>query len=42
MLVSDLPDAQAEAEAAGALPGFGKRLMGTPELGEAVTRGLQG
>jgi len=40
MLVSDLADAQAEAEKAGALPGFGKRLMGTPELGEAVLRGL--
>src|SRR4051812_44306717 len=42
MLVSDLPDAQAEAEAAGALPGFGKRLMGTPKLGAAVLRGLVG
>jgi hypothetical protein len=41
-LVSDLPDAQAEAESAGALPGFGKRLMGTPKLQEAVLRGLQG
>jgi two-component system chemotaxis response regulator CheY len=27
MLVSNYPDAQAEAEAAGALPGFGKREM---------------
>jgi hypothetical protein len=41
MLVSDLPDAQAEAEKAGALPGFGKRLMGTPKLQEAVLNGLK-
>jgi hypothetical protein len=42
MLVSDLEEAQAEAVAAGAMRGFGKRLMGTPELVEEVERGLGG
>jgi hypothetical protein len=40
MLVSDLEEAQAEAVAAGAMRGFGKRLMGTPQLVEEVERGL--
>jgi DNA-binding NarL/FixJ family response regulator len=40
MLVSDHADAQAEAERAGALPGFGKSLMGTGELGERVKEAL--
>jgi DNA-binding NarL/FixJ family response regulator len=42
MLVSDRMDAQAEAVDAGALPGFGKELMGTKELIEAVEEGLEG
>jgi len=41
MLVSDLAEAQAEAVAAGAMRGFGKRLMGTRELVEEVERGLK-
>ena len=32
MLVSNFPDAQAAAQAAGALPGFGKREIGTPRV----------
>lgn len=32
MLVSNYPDAQQAAEAAGALPGFGKREIGTPRV----------
>jgi CheY-like chemotaxis protein len=34
MLVSNYPDAQAEALAAGALPGFGKKIVGKPQLVE--------
>ena len=40
MLVSDLEEAQAEAVEAGAMRGFGKRLMGTSALVEEVERGL--
>src|SRR5687767_11950548 len=32
MLVSNYPEAQAEAVAAGALPGFGKREVGSPRI----------
>jgi hypothetical protein len=32
MLVSNYPEAQAEAVAAGALPGFGKREIGSPRI----------
>jgi hypothetical protein len=32
MLVSNYPDAQKAAVAAGALPGFGKRELGTPRV----------
>jgi hypothetical protein len=32
MLVSNFPDAHAAAEAAGALPGFGKRDIGSPKV----------
>lgn len=43
MLVSNYPEAQAEAIAAGALPGFGKRELGSPRVGqilrEAVDQG---
>ncbi len=40
MLVSDYPDAQREAEQAGALKGFGKREMGSPGLAEHVKQAL--
>jgi hypothetical protein len=36
MLVSNYPEAQAEAIAAGALPGFGKRELGTPRVGQLL------
>jgi len=32
MLVSNYPEAQADAVAAGALPGFGKREIGSPRI----------
>src|SRR4051812_1688771 len=38
MLVSDYPDAQERAIKAGALPGFGKGQIGSPELAETVGR----
>lgn len=40
VLVSDLEDAQAEAVEAGAKPGFGKALLGTPALVAAVQKVL--
>jgi DNA-binding NtrC family response regulator len=40
MLISDYGDAQQQAIAAGALPGFGKSEMGSPALTEHVKRGL--
>ena len=40
MLVSDLPDAQREAEQIGALPGFGKSEIGQDSLAEAVRKAL--
>ena len=36
MLVSNYPEAQAEAVAAGALPGFGKRELGTPKVAQLL------
>ena len=36
MLVSNYPDAQAAAVAAGALPGFGKREIGGPKVKELL------
>ena len=36
MLVSNYPEAQAAAIAAGALPGFGKREIGTPRVKEIL------
>ena len=36
MLVSNLPDAQNQATAAGALPGFGKDLLTDDSLGEVL------
>ena len=40
MLVSDYPDAQEQAVRAGALPGFGKSQIGSPELAETVGQAL--
>jgi DNA-binding NarL/FixJ family response regulator len=40
MLVSDYEDAQREAEQAGALKGFGKSEMGSPQLAEHVKQAL--
>jgi two-component system chemotaxis response regulator CheY len=42
MLVSNYPESQAEAVAAGALPGFGKSALGSQETAEALKRLLQG
>jgi len=42
MLVSNYPDAQAEAERAGALPGFGKTTMYAAETKERIARALMG
>jgi hypothetical protein len=36
MLVSDFPDAQAEAVANGAVQGFGKSALGTPEVAQVL------
>jgi hypothetical protein len=41
MLVSNYPDAQAAAVAEGALPGFGKRDMGTPRVAELIREALK-
>src|SRR5882762_4581455 len=41
MLVSNYPDAQAAATAAGALPGFGKRELGTKRVTELLRDALQ-
>jgi hypothetical protein len=40
MLVSNYPEAQAAAVAAGALPGFGKREMGSPRVAELLRDAL--
>ena|SRR5688572_1941486 len=40
MLVSNYPDAQAAAVAAGALPGFGKREIGQPRVGQLIREAL--
>jgi hypothetical protein len=42
MLVSNYPEAQAEAEAAGALQGFGKRELGSPRVKQLLQSALQG
>jgi hypothetical protein len=41
MLVSNYPDAQAEAVAEGALPGFGKRELNTPRVSELLREALK-
>ena len=40
MLVSNYPEAQAAAVAEGALPGFGKRELGTPKVAELIRDAL--
>jgi DNA-binding NarL/FixJ family response regulator len=40
MLVSNYPEAQAEAVAAGALAGFGKRDIGSPKVTELLREAL--
>jgi two-component system chemotaxis response regulator CheY len=40
MLVSNYPDAQAAAVAAGALPGFGKRELGSPRVAQLIREAL--
>jgi two-component system, chemotaxis family, chemotaxis protein CheY len=40
MLVSNYPDAQAAAVAAGAVPGFGKREIGTRRVAEVIREAL--
>jgi ActR/RegA family two-component response regulator len=41
MLVSNYPEAQAAAVAAGALPGFGKREMNAPHVAQLIRDALQ-
>ncbi len=41
MLVSNYPDAQAAAVANGALPGFGKREIGSPRVIELIKGALE-
>src|SRR3954447_12569089 len=41
MLVSNYPDAQQAAVQAGALPGFGKRELGTPRVPELIRAALE-
>ena len=41
MLVSNYPEAQAAAIAEGALPGFGKREIGTPRVNELLRGALR-
>ncbi|HEX4795371.1 MAG TPA: hypothetical protein VH370_16360 [Humisphaera sp.] len=40
MLISNYPDAQAEAKAAGALAGFGKREIGSERVKQLLREGL--
>ena len=40
ILVSDYPEAQEEAKGAGALPGFGKRDIGSPTFIESICKAL--
>jgi DNA-binding NarL/FixJ family response regulator len=40
MLVSDYDDAQEEAEEEGAMPGFGKSIVGTPDFEQTVKQAL--
>ena len=40
MLISNYADAQAQALAAGAVPGFGKREIGSPRVAQVIRRAL--
>jgi two-component system, chemotaxis family, chemotaxis protein CheY len=40
MLITNYPEVQAEAVQLGALPGFGKREMGNPRVGELLRKAL--
>jgi two-component system chemotaxis response regulator CheY len=40
MLVSNYPEAQAQAVAAGAMPGFGKRELGSPRVTQLIKDAL--
>ena len=40
MLISDYPDAQADAEQAGAVPGFGKSELRTPKAKQCLAAGM--
>ena len=40
MVISNFPEVQAAAEAAGALPGFGKREIGSAKVQERITAAL--
>jgi len=42
ILVSNFPESQAAAEAAGALPGFGKNDVGRPDLAQRLRDTLDG
>ena len=42
MLVSNYPESQAAAIAAGALPGFGKREIGSPRVTQLIRDALSG
>ncbi len=41
MLISDYPDAQAAAERAGAIPGFGKSELRTPKATQRLTAAME-
>ena len=41
LLVSDYPEAQQEAQAAGAQAGFGKADMGSPKLADTIRQALK-
>ena len=41
MLVSNYPEAQAEAQEAGALPGFGNRELSSPRVKEVIQTALR-
>ena len=40
LLISNYPDAQASAEAAGAMPGFGKSQIGSPAMKTALANAI--
>ncbi len=42
MMVSNYPETQRDAEAAGALPGFGKREIGSDQVKQRLAAALQG